>query len=361
LITKTIGETKMKKLSLFLTAIILLLYVPTNAQDVAGGISTLDYGINLYKLKLLNGNVILRWGCGRIHTQRLGNYDAQWSLTYQENQNDIIQFVIAKRSPTWDQDQTWWVIDGPNSPYNGSCNYTLTQSEDIIFLFYYDNANPYGNFVGGHSSNGPPTAPQNVQATTVVSGGESYAKVTWNLSPEEDVSSSPYGTYQLWRRKKITIWEDWTCITALSGNVSSYTDYEIYGAGSGPYDVEYKLKAIDRTNLVSVFSSTVALNWGNSMQKRGILADNLKYNLYGNYPNPFNPQTKIRFSIKEAGKVLLTVYDILGTQVAALVDEVKPEGKYEVTFNGGTLPSGTYIYRLTSNGFTAVKKMILTK
>ncbi|MCX8011039.1 MAG: hypothetical protein N3A61_07800, partial [Ignavibacteria bacterium] len=330
----------MKKLSLFIIAITLLLYFPINAQDVAGGISTLDYGISLYKLKLLNCNVISRWGCGRIHPQRLGNYDAQWNFTYKENQNDVILFAIAKRSPTWDQDRTWWIINGPNSPYNGSCNYTLTplnQSEDIIFLFYYDNLYPYGNFVGGYASNGPPAAPQNVQATTVVLGGESYAKLTWNLSPEEDVSNYPYGTYQIWRRKKITTWEDWSCIATLNGNVNSYTDYSIYGAGSGPYDVEYKLKAIDRTNHVSEFSSTVALDWGNSMQKRGALANKFEYNLIGNYPNPFNPQTNIRFSIKEAGKVLLTVHDILGTHVATLIDEVKPEGKYEVTFDGGTL------------------------
>ncbi len=351
----------MKRFFLFSVVLILLLNSYSFAQDVSGGISTLDYGINLYKLKLLNGTVIRRWGCGRIHTQRLGNYDAQWNLTYQQNQNDTILFAIAKRSPAWDQDETWWVINGPNSPFNGSCNYSLTKSEDIIFLFYYDNPNPYGNFVGGYASNGPPAASQNVQATTIVIGGESYAKVTWNLSPEEDVSNFPYGTYQLWRRKRITTWEDWTHVATLAGNDSSYVDHQIYGAGSGPYDVEYKLKAIDRTNHASVFSSVVTLDWGNSMQKRGVLASNLEYELYGNYQNPFNTQTKIRYSIKEPGKVLLVVYDILGTQVATLVDEVKPAGTYEITFDGGNSPSGLYIYKLTTKGFTAVKKMLLAK
>ncbi|MEJ5304770.1 MAG: T9SS type A sorting domain-containing protein [Ignavibacteria bacterium] len=290
----------------------------------------------------------------------MGNYDAQWNLTYLGIPGTPIKFTIARKDSNYDQNLTWNIALGSSSPFNGSGNYTLPAEEDILFLYFFDSAQ-FSDFVGGYASNGPPAAPENVQVTTVVSGGESFAKVTWNLSPEEDVSNFPYGTYQLWRRKKITNWENWSCIATTNGNVDSYTDYNIYGAGSGPYDVEYKLKAIDRTYHVSEFSSTVSLDWGNSMQKRGFVASNLEYNLIGNYPNPFNPQTKIRFSIKETGKVLLTVHDILGTHIATLIDEVKPQGKYEVTFDGGTLPSGTYIYRLTSNGFTSVKKMLLTK
>jgi len=347
-----------KKYFLFSLALILVLSNYSYTQDVSGGIST-EYGTVIYKLQY-GGSVHTHEGVGRIHTQRLGNYDAQWNLTYNSDPNVSVKFAIAKRHPQWPENDWWVVLIGPSSPHNGSGNYTLDQQEDVLFVYFFDTAQR-SEFVGGYSSNGPPAAPQNVQATTVVIGGESYAKVTWNVSPEEDVSNYPYGTYQLWRRKKITTWENWTCISTPDGNVSSYTDTQIYGAGSGPYDVEYKLKAIDRTYHVSEFSSTVTLDWGNSMQKRGDLVHALDYNLIGNYPNPFNPQTKIIFSIKEAGRVLLVVYDILGTHVTTLVDEIKSEGRYEIIFNGGTLPSGTYIYRLTSNGFTAVKKMILTK
>jgi len=345
----------MKKFFSFLITLGLIILINSEgtAQDVSGGIST-DYGTVIYKLNGIGS----REGVGRIHSQRPGNYDAQWNLTYYTTSN--VKFAIAIRDSNWQQNNEWIVILGPSSPYYGSGNYTLDKQEDVLFLFYFEGAER-GDFVGGYSSNGPPAAPQNVQATTVVIGGESYAIVTWNVSPEEDVSNYPYGTYQLWRRKKITTWENWTCISTPDGNVSSYTDTQIYGAGSGPYDVEYKLKAIDRTYHVSEFSSTVALDWGNSMQKRGDLVHALDYNLIGNYPNPFNPQTKIIFSIKEAGRVLLVVYDILGTHVTTLVDEIKSEGRYEIIFNGGRLPSGTYIYQLTSNGFTAVKKMLLTK
>jgi hypothetical protein len=344
----------------FIVLILLVLsYINVIAQDVSGGIST-DYGTVIYKLQFPNGVVQNKEGVGRIHIQRSGNYDAQWNLTYLGIPGTPVRFAIAIKHPDFDQNQWWVVILGPNSPYNGSGNYTLQKQEYVLFVYYFDSTQR-SDFVGGYASNGPPAAPQNVQATTIVEGGESYAKVTWNLSSEEDVSNYPYGTYQLWRRKKITNWEVWTQIATLPGNVSSYIDYNIYGAGSGPNEVEYKLRAVDRTNHISDFSSTISLNWGNSMQKRAFLTNSYEYNLIGNYPNPFNPQTKIRFSIKEPGKVLLQVYDILGTQVATLVDEIKPEGIYEITFDGEDLPSGTYFYKLTANGYTAVKKMILTK
>ena len=85
------------------------------------------------------------------------------------------------------------------------------------------------------------------------------------------------------------------------------------------------------------------------------------YNLAQNYPNPFNPTTKIEFSVPKAEKVTLKVYNILGQEVAKLVDDFYKEGTYKVEFNGSKLPSGMYIYRLqTSNGAIA-KKMIMIK
>ena len=86
-----------------------------------------------------------------------------------------------------------------------------------------------------------------------------------------------------------------------------------------------------------------------------------EYFLEQNYPNPFNPTTTINYSIKLAGNVSLKVYDILGTEVASLVNEIQVEGNYKVEFNASTLPSGMYIYKMQASSFTDVKKMILTK
>ncbi len=80
-----------------------------------------------------------------------------------------------------------------------------------------------------------------------------------------------------------------------------------------------------------------------------------------NYPNPFNPSTSIQYAISSKQKVSLIIYDILGNEVAVLVNEVKPAGKYTVNFNAVNLASGMYIYKLTAGSFIQTRKMILMK
>lgn len=86
-----------------------------------------------------------------------------------------------------------------------------------------------------------------------------------------------------------------------------------------------------------------------------------RFNLDQNYPNPFNPSATISFSIPSSTFTSLKVYDILGNEVATLVEGEKPAGNYEVSFDASFLSSGTYFYRLSSGSFTEVKKMILIK
>lgn len=93
-----------------------------------------------------------------------------------------------------------------------------------------------------------------------------------------------------------------------------------------------------------------------------------EYKLEQNYPNPFNPSTVIDFSIPRNGLVSLKIYDLLGREITALVDEHLSAGNYSVDFNTSALPnssaalsSGVYFYVLKSNGFTLMKKMILLK
>ncbi|MEP0862682.1 MAG: T9SS type A sorting domain-containing protein [Ignavibacterium sp.] len=84
-----------------------------------------------------------------------------------------------------------------------------------------------------------------------------------------------------------------------------------------------------------------------------------------NYPNPFNPTTKIRYSIPNVGfglaQTVLKVYDVLGNEVATLVNEEKPAGSYEVTFDASNLSSGIYFYKINAGSFSDTKKMILIK
>jgi len=95
----------------------------------------------------------------------------------------------------------------------------------------------------------------------------------------------------------------------------------------------------------------------------GVLDESLPlvYELGQNYPNPFNPSTRISFSIPAQAKVELKVYNLLGQEIATLVNEVRAAGVHNVRFNGSALASGVYIYRLTAGDFNAVKKMVLVK
>ena len=92
-----------------------------------------------------------------------------------------------------------------------------------------------------------------------------------------------------------------------------------------------------------------------------------EFRLAQNYPNPFNPVTTIGYEIASPSTSLrvamtrLVVYNLLGQEVAVLVDEVRVPGKYEVQFNASQLPSGVYMYRLQAGGISLAKKLILLK
>ncbi len=80
-----------------------------------------------------------------------------------------------------------------------------------------------------------------------------------------------------------------------------------------------------------------------------------------NYPNPFNPSTKIKYSVPQTSQVQIKVYDVLGNEIETLVNEEKPTGSYEKTWNAANLPSGVYFYQLKAGSFIETKKMILIK
>lgn len=86
-----------------------------------------------------------------------------------------------------------------------------------------------------------------------------------------------------------------------------------------------------------------------------------KFNLYANYPNPFNPVTKIKFDIAKSTNAALVVYDITGRVVETMLNEELKAGKYEVNFDASNLSSGVYFFKLVTNDFTETRKMLLVK
>ncbi|HEY4755490.1 MAG TPA: T9SS type A sorting domain-containing protein [Ignavibacteriaceae bacterium] len=141
-----------------------------------------------------------------------------------------------------------------------------------------------------------------------------------------------------------------------TGTKISSTHYSFTDNNDVPGKYFYRLKQIDYDGSYKYSNAIeVEINYPN------------KFDLVQNYPNPFNPSTKISWQSPVSGWQTLKVFDVLGNEVATLIDEYKPAGKYEVEFNpvetrhGLSLPSGVYFYQLEVNDFVVSKKMLLLK
>ncbi len=133
--------------------------------------------------------------------------------------------------------------------------------------------------------------------------------------------------------------------------VSNSTKY--YSYIDNPFEkgsYSYRLKQIDLDGAFK-YSDAVTVDLGSVT----------KFALKQNYPNPFNPTTEISFDVPKESRVRLSVYNALGQKVADLLNEKLSAGTHRVKFDGSNLSSGIYFYKMQSNGFTAIKKMILMK
>jgi hypothetical protein len=135
-----------------------------------------------------------------------------------------------------------------------------------------------------------------------------------------------------------------------NGNSNSPKDYSFLdnNIASGKYS--YRLKQIDNDGKFE-YSHEIEIDLGSP----------LEFSLNQNYPNPFNPSTLISFSVPVAAPVTLKIYDVLGNEVATLLNSEKPAGVYEIEFNATELTSGIYFYQINAGTFTQTKKMLLIK
>jgi hypothetical protein len=150
-------------------------------------------------------------------------------------------------------------------------------------------------------------------------------------------------------------------ITLSLGDTAEVVLALVYGLGANQLESISKLKQ-NAYIADTVFSSIVSP--GNIVGISPENEENLNiysYELNQNFPNPFNPRTIIKYSIPESRYIKLKVYDILGNEVATLVNEEKAPGNYSVEWNASSLASGVYVYRLQAGSFVQTRKMILMK
>lgn len=227
-----------------------------------------------------------------------------------------------------------------------------------------------------------PSKPQGLKVEKHTSGNGFNPLLNWNKNHEPDLTS-----YNVYRGTVSTPGIEPSSYDSIANtNDTVYIDQSIflYGTGSGPcyhiYRYAYKISAIDNTNKKSVKSEKAGIegyenncdpneesfvqnfnsNINESKAAKGI--DNLTtYKLYDNYPNPFNPVTTIKFELPVASLVLLRIYDITGKEVETLFNEFKLKGRYSVSFNATNYSSGIYFYKLQTENYINIKKMVLLK
>jgi hypothetical protein len=188
----------------------------------------------------------------------------------------------------------------------------------------------------------------------------------------------------LYYRKSFNGGSNWTSYTALNYSAKNLDTFSFPIPGSSPATVvQYYFAAQDIALPVPKISTLPA--GGSGVNPPGTTAPPTafqyvvailgitpisneipeRFNLYANYPNPFNPVTKIRFDLAnvkgETQNVRLIIYDITGREVTTLVNRELKAGRYEVTFDGSSVSSGVYFYKLVTSDFVDTKKMLLVK
>jgi len=216
----------------------------------------------------------------------------------------------------------------------------------------------YGRIDAANAVNVATGAPSKPRGLSVNISSNNHPYLSWSINPENNIISYVVEKY-------ITQENGWQYYAQTTNNFfeDMNESYCPPGQACGSHPVKYRIRAINNINKTSLPSLSVTTDVrGYYLDKKfSNTSDLVKFKLFDNYPNPFNPTTKISWQSPVNGQQTLKVYDVLGREVATLVDEYREAGSYEVEFDATNLPSGMYIYRLQSGNYSDVKKMILSK
>jgi hypothetical protein len=219
-------------------------------------------------------------------------------------------------------------------------------------FWYYVPSNPVtpdptANYYPPADTN-TPTAPAGLTGTP----GNMSGQLRWNKNTQFDVWK-----YFIYRNTTNTPGSS----TLIDSTTHPDTAYVATGLTNGT-TYYFWVRAVDRfcSRRISAYSSSVAITPFVGIQITGTEIPKV-YALYQNFPNPFNPTTNIRFDLPRISLTRVTVYDILGREVALLANEILAAGRYNIDFNASHLASGVYFYKIEADNFIDKKKMIIVK
>ncbi len=206
----------------------------------------------------------------------------------------------------------------------------------------------YAQNVNKDGTLGSPVVPVELTSFTSSLSGKT---VQLNWATATETNNKGFEVERRIKNEELKI-NNWEFIGFVKGNgtlttPSKYSYTEVLSPGV----YQYRLKQID-------FNGSYTYSAPVEVEVSGVPSD---FTLLQNYPNPFNPETKINYQLPVNSKALLKVYDIMGNEIAVLVNEEKPAGSHSVNFNASQLPSGMYFAKLTANGKSSVIKMSLLK
>ncbi len=198
-----------------------------------------------------------------------------------------------------------------------------------------------------------PTEPLPVELTSFSADLSNASEVILNWNTATEVNN--YG-FEIQRKSASNQLAEFKVIGFVEGNGNSNSpkEYTFTDAATLSGVFSYRLKQIDLDGGYS-YSNII------TVEVIGDMSTIKEYKLGQNYPNPFNPSTNIDYTVSSNEYVSLKVYDILGNEIATLVNEKKEAGNYKVEFNAANFSSGLYLYKIQAGTFTQVRKMMLLK
>jgi len=302
---------------------------------------------------------------------------------------NFIWFLTLPPNKTWatgfykltnDFNSSYFYVDGRDnryaeniSPYSNPDFFVYLDADNE--LYYYQNTagvnwTEIGEFeilriwdihdVDPPNSNSLPDYWDNVLVS--IDGGNDHPRFAWG--PYDDINFSVQN-YKVYRAVNNSTnpppLANFSLVATLNSSTYEWIDNSF--ALGGPMKVHYYIKARLSPALGPDYdsdaSNIVTFSVGMYKESSKLLHSVQEFNLGQNYPNPFNPATIIQFSIKNKSFISLKIYDILGNEVAVLIENFLEAGNHSIKFDASDLTSGIYMYRLQTDEISLTKKMIL--
>jgi len=184
-------------------------------------------------------------------------------------------------------------------------------------------------------------------------GGE-----VWVIGETEEITWADANVYDVKIELSVDNGTNWSTIVESTPNTGTYS--WIVAAQDSSDECLIRITNVDDYLVYDASDAAFTIDMITSVEE---IQANIptEFDLSQNYPNPFNPVTLLEYQVPKASLVSIKVYDLIGREVAILVNEVKQPGNYQVSFDGKNLASGIYFYKMITEDFSLVRKMNLLK